>query len=112
MLQADPPPKAVKVTVSKRVPLTGDELIAYEEEQNRKKEEALKASLLKKEQSKASHGTENDTSDPMIIDASSNVAPDGMMIDSCSFLDTCKLFSVRKFLCIQSVYMNWKIYFK
>ncbi|KAG7014767.1 Cleavage and polyadenylation specificity factor subunit 2 [Cucurbita argyrosperma subsp. argyrosperma] len=76
MLQADPPPKAVKVTVSKRVPLTGDELVAYEEEQNRKKEEALKASLLKEEQSKASHGTDNDTGDPMIIDASSNVAPD------------------------------------
>lgn len=96
MLQADPPPKAVKVTVSKRVPLTGDELIAYEEEQNRKKEEALKASLLKEEQSKASHGTDNDTGDPMIIDANSNVLPDGMMIDNYCSLDTCKLFSVWK----------------
>lgn len=70
MLQADPPPKAVKVIVSKRVPLVGEELIAYEEEQNRiKKEEALKASLIKEEELKASHGTENNTSDPMVIDA-------------------------------------------
>lgn len=69
MLQADPPPKAVKVTVSKRVPLVGEELIAYEEEQNRiKKEEALKASLLKEEELKASHGADNNTSDPMVID--------------------------------------------
>ncbi|KAK7279800.1 hypothetical protein RJT34_24858 [Clitoria ternatea] len=35
MLQVDPPSKAVKVVVSKRVPLVGEELIAYEEEQNR-----------------------------------------------------------------------------
>ncbi|KAG5558659.1 hypothetical protein RHGRI_008569 [Rhododendron griersonianum] len=53
MLQADPPPKAVKATMSKRVPLVGDELAAYEEEQNRiKNEEALKASLIKEEESK------------------------------------------------------------
>ena len=39
MLQADPPPKAVKVVVSKRVALVGEELIAYEEEQNRIKKE-------------------------------------------------------------------------
>ncbi|KAM1142092.1 hypothetical protein ACFX13_042708 [Malus domestica] len=71
MLQADPPPKAVKVTISKRVPLVGEELIAYEEEQNRiRKEEALKASLVKEEESKASHGADVNTSDPMIIDAS------------------------------------------
>ncbi|XP_054818663.1 cleavage and polyadenylation specificity factor subunit 2 isoform X2 [Prosopis cineraria] len=70
MLQADPPPKAVKVIVSKKVPLVGEELIAYEEEQNRiKKEEALKASLIKEKELKASHGTENNTSDPMVIDA-------------------------------------------
>ncbi|TQE03901.1 hypothetical protein C1H46_010428 [Malus baccata] len=69
--QADPPPKAVKVTISKRVPLVGEELIAYEEEQNRiRKEEALKASLVKEEESKASHGADVNTSDPMIIDAS------------------------------------------
>lgn len=69
MLQADPPPKAVKVTVSKRVPLVGEELIAYEEEQNRiKKEEALKASLMKEEEFKASQGADNNAIDPMIID--------------------------------------------
>ena len=50
MLQVDPPPKAVKVTMSKRIPLVGDELKAYEEEQERiKKEEAIKASLVKEE---------------------------------------------------------------
>ncbi|XP_057446178.1 cleavage and polyadenylation specificity factor subunit 2 [Lotus japonicus] len=78
MLQADPPPKAVKVTVSKRVPLVGDELIAYEEEQNRiKKEEALKASLIKAEELKASHGADSNTSDPMVIDTGNNlVAPE------------------------------------
>lgn len=69
MLQADPPPKAVKVTVSERVPLVGEELIAYEEEQNRiKKEEALKASLIKEEELKASQGADNNTTDPMVID--------------------------------------------
>lgn len=73
MLQADPPPKAVKVTVSKRVPLVGEELIAYEEEQNRiKKEEALKASLVKEEDLKASHVADNNTSDPMVIDTGNN----------------------------------------
>lgn len=69
MLQADPPPKAVKVTMSRRVPLTGEELTAYEEEQNRlKKEEALKASLIKEEESKASLATDVNSSDPMVID--------------------------------------------
>ncbi|XP_022764729.1 cleavage and polyadenylation specificity factor subunit 2-like isoform X2 [Durio zibethinus] len=69
MLQADPPPKAVKVTMSRRVPLVGEELIAYEEEQNRlKKEEALKASLIKVEESKASHVPDINSSDPMVID--------------------------------------------
>lgn len=73
MLQADPPPKAVKVTVSKRVPLVGEELIAYEEEQNRiKKEEALKASLMKEEEFKASQGVDINTIDPMIIDTGNN----------------------------------------
>lgn len=70
MLQADPPPKAVKVTMSKRVPLVGEELAAYEEEQNRiKKEEALKATLIKEEESKASLRSELTTNDPMVIDA-------------------------------------------
>ena len=70
MLQADPPPKAVKVTMSKRVPLVGEELAAYEEEQNRiKKEEALKASLIKEEESKASLRTELPVNDQMVLDA-------------------------------------------
>ncbi|KAI4311930.1 hypothetical protein MLD38_036794 [Melastoma candidum] len=69
MLQADPPPKAVKITMSKRIPLVGDELIAYEEEQNRlKKEEALKAAIIKEEESKAARVVEN-SSDPMVVDA-------------------------------------------
>ncbi|CAH1440234.1 unnamed protein product [Lactuca virosa] len=66
ILQSDPPPKAVKVTLSKRVPLA-----AYEEEQEKiKKEEALKASLVKEEESnsKAVLGTDVSKSDPMIID--------------------------------------------
>ncbi|CAN6461689.1 unnamed protein product [Victoria cruziana] len=67
MLQVDPPPKAVKVTLSKRVPLVGEELRAYEEEQSRiKKEEALKASL-KEDDLKAS--SEVVQSDPMVIDS-------------------------------------------
>ena len=73
MLQVDPPPKAVKVTMSKRIPLVGDELKAYEEEQERiKKEEAIKASLVKEEELKASHGPNAKASDPMVIDASSS----------------------------------------
>ncbi|KAK2421118.1 cleavage and polyadenylation specificity factor 73-I [Trifolium repens] len=73
MLQADPPPKAVKVTVSKRVPLVGEELVAYEEEQNRiKKEEALKASLMKEEELKASQGADNNSIDAMVIDTGNN----------------------------------------
>ncbi|THG15525.1 hypothetical protein TEA_012046 [Camellia sinensis var. sinensis] len=75
MLQADPPPKAVKVTMSKRVPLVGDELAAYEEERNRiKKEEAIKATLIKEEESKPSHGSDPNVGDPMVIDASSTHA--------------------------------------
>jgi len=73
MLQVDPPPKAVKVTMSKRIPLVGDELKAYEEEQERiKKEEAIKASLVKEEELKASHGPNAKASEPMVIDASSS----------------------------------------
>ncbi|KAK9147507.1 hypothetical protein Scep_006264 [Stephania cephalantha] len=69
-LQADPPPKAVKVTMSKRVPLVGEELRAYEEEQNRiKKEEALKASLSKEEDLKMPHGADDNVIDPMVIDS-------------------------------------------
>ncbi|KAG0454158.1 hypothetical protein HPP92_025462 [Vanilla planifolia] len=68
MLQVDPPPKAVKVTISKRVPLGGDELIAYEEEQERlKKEAALEVSLNKEELKDANAG------DPMVIDAASSL---------------------------------------
>lgn len=70
ILQSDPPPKAVKVTMSKRIPLVGEELAAYEEEQNRKrKEEALKATLIKEEESKATLGAELAAGDPMVIDA-------------------------------------------
>ncbi|VFQ80590.1 unnamed protein product [Cuscuta campestris] len=71
VLQSDPPPKVVKVTMSKRIPLVGEELAAYEEEQNRiKKEEALKASMLKNVESKESFGSGHDVNDPMIIDTS------------------------------------------
>ncbi|XP_059667087.1 cleavage and polyadenylation specificity factor subunit 2 [Cornus florida] len=77
MLQADPPPKAVKVTMSKRVPLVGEELATYEEEQNRiKKEEALKASLIKEEDSKASHASHPTVGDPMVIDSTTHALPD------------------------------------
>ncbi|KAM3261341.1 hypothetical protein ACQJBY_052169 [Aegilops geniculata] len=73
MLQVDPPPKAVKVTMSKRVPLVGDELKAYEEEQERiKKEEVLKASISKEKELKASHESNAKASDPMVVDASSS----------------------------------------
>lgn len=69
MLQSAPPPKFVKVTMSKRVPLAGEELIAYEEEQNRlKREEALRASLVKEEETKASHGPDENSSEPMVVD--------------------------------------------
>ncbi|ERM95057.1 cleavage and polyadenylation specificity factor subunit 2 [Amborella trichopoda] len=71
MLQVDPPPKVVKVTMHKRVPLVGEELKAYEEEQNRiKKEEALKASLSKEDDLKASCIVpDKSLSDPMVIDS-------------------------------------------
>lgn len=100
MLQADPPPKAVKVTMSKRVPLVGEELIAYEEEQNRlRKEEALKASVIKEEESKASHVADSNMSDPMVIDASStHPLPDGMF-NSCNWL---KLIFSRIYYSIES----------
>lgn len=49
--------------------MVGEELAAYEEEQNRiKREEALKATLVKEEELKASVGAEVVTSDPMVID--------------------------------------------
>ncbi|XP_016471443.2 cleavage and polyadenylation specificity factor subunit 2-like [Nicotiana tabacum] len=70
ILQSNPPPKAVKVTMSRRIPLVDEELAAYEEEQNRiKREEALKATLIKEEESKAPIGAEVITGDPMVIDA-------------------------------------------
>lgn len=85
MLQADPPPKAVKVTMSKRVPLVGDELVAYEEEQKRlKKEEELKANMVKEEESKVQHGPEDNLTDPMVIDSSNTIAsPDGNVQSVC-----------------------------
>ncbi|XP_008787501.1 cleavage and polyadenylation specificity factor subunit 2 [Phoenix dactylifera] len=73
MLQVDPPPKAVKVTMSKRVPLGGEELKAYEEEQSRiKKEEALKANLIKEEELRTSPGADANVAVPMVIDANSS----------------------------------------
>ncbi|KAL8141831.1 hypothetical protein V2J09_014863 [Rumex salicifolius] len=69
MLQADPPPKAVKATISKRIPLVGEELAAYEEEQNRKKEEALRASLIKEEESSVTHTADPSADDPMAVDS-------------------------------------------
>ncbi|CAA3000135.1 cleavage and polyadenylation specificity factor subunit 2 [Olea europaea subsp. europaea] len=69
MLQSDPPPRAVKVTMSRRIPLVGEELAAYEEEQNRKREEALKATLVKEEESRASLGAELSAGDPMAVNA-------------------------------------------
>lgn len=87
MLQADPPPKAVKVTVSKRVPLVGEELTAYEEEQKRMKEEALKASIMKEEELKAIRASDNAT-DPMVIDAgNANISSEGTLFLLHSFFD-------------------------
>ncbi|MQM07767.1 hypothetical protein Taro_040619 [Colocasia esculenta] len=72
MLQADPPPKAVKVVMSKRIPLVGEELKVYEEEQERlRKEEALKATLKMEEDLKASLGSDANVADPMVIDSNS-----------------------------------------
>lgn len=80
MLQADPPPKAVKMTTSKRVPLVGEELDAYEEEQNRlKKEDILKASVSKEEELKGTNPSELKSADPMVIDVSiTNALSDGI----------------------------------
>ncbi|CAM6100385.1 unnamed protein product [Calypogeia fissa] len=44
-LQREPPPKVVKVTMSKKIPLTGEELKAFEE-LNRAKQETLKAAII------------------------------------------------------------------
>jgi len=79
MLQADPPPKAVKITLSQRVPLVGEELAAYEEEQKRKKEETLKASLVKEEE--VNTGSDPNLGDPMVIDSrETRTLSDGMFI--------------------------------
>ncbi|RLM59025.1 hypothetical protein C2845_PM18G04780 [Panicum miliaceum] len=68
----DPPPRAVKVTMSKRVPLVGDELKAYEEEQVQiEKEEMLKDRLVKEGELKASDALNAKAFDPVAIDASS-----------------------------------------
>lgn len=81
MLQVDPPPKAVKVMMSKRVPLAGDELKAYEEEQERlKKEEAKKAVLIKEEEVKVPDEVEANLPNPMEIDTSTCVSSDGMLV--------------------------------
>lgn len=82
MLQVDPPPKAVKVTMNKRVPLVGDELKAYEEEQEKiKKEAAQKASLSK--ELRVSLGSDANAGDAMVIDASSShISSDGELFIS------------------------------
>ncbi|CAL4993750.1 unnamed protein product [Urochloa decumbens] len=73
MLQMDPPPRAVKVTMSNRIPLVGDELKAFEEEQVRiKKEEMLKARLVREGGMKDFHGLNAKAFDPVVIDASSS----------------------------------------
>jgi cleavage and polyadenylation specificity factor subunit 2 len=87
MLQVDPPPKAVKVTMSKRVPLVGDELKAYDEEQEKiKKEEALKkASITKVEEVRAasSHLSGSSKGEPMVIDSGSAVvSSEGNLLNS------------------------------
>uniref|UniRef100_A0ACD5T9S1 Uncharacterized protein n=1 Tax=Avena sativa TaxID=4498 RepID=A0ACD5T9S1_AVESA len=87
MLQVDPPPKAVKVTMSKRIPLVAEELKAYEEEQERiKQEEALKASLSK-EEVKASHGLNAKASDPMVVDASTSCTSSNAGSNVCGSVD-------------------------
>ncbi|KAJ3693032.1 hypothetical protein LUZ60_012127 [Juncus effusus] len=77
MLQVDPPPKAVKVKMSKRVPLVGDELKEYEEEKERikKEEELKKLSNLKNEELKAVSSviSESTVLDPMDLDAGSSI---------------------------------------
>ncbi|CAL4981339.1 unnamed protein product [Urochloa decumbens] len=73
MLQMDPPPRAVKVTMSNRIPLVGDELKAFEEEQVRiKKEEMLKVRLVKEGGMKDFHGLNAKAFHPVVIDASSS----------------------------------------
>ena len=68
--------------MSRRVPLVGEELIAYEEEKNwLKKEEALKASLIKEEESKVSHVSDINSSDPMVIDTNNkHPSLDGILL--------------------------------
>ncbi|KAK8946198.1 Cleavage and polyadenylation specificity factor subunit 2 [Platanthera guangdongensis] len=88
MLQVDPPPKAVKVIVSKRVPLAGDELKAYEEEQERVKNEAALKASLNKEKLRTSQGPDANTGDPMVIDASScHISADAAASRSGGFRD-------------------------
>lgn len=50
MLQSEPAPKVVKVTMSRKIPLTGDELKAYEEEQSRLNKEAAQNALKAREE--------------------------------------------------------------
>jgi cleavage and polyadenylation specificity factor subunit 2 len=48
-LQTEPPPKVVKVTMSQKVPLTGEELKAFEE-QSRAKQDILKTANISHEE--------------------------------------------------------------
>ncbi|KAM0070739.1 hypothetical protein Hdeb2414_s0001g00016681 [Helianthus debilis subsp. tardiflorus] len=69
MLQLDPPSNAIIVNRSKRVPLVREELATYEEEQETiKKEVALKATLVKEEESKAVVDADVSKTDPILID--------------------------------------------
>lgn len=69
--------------MSRRIPLVDEELAAYEEEQNRiKREEALRATLVKEEESKALIGAEVITGDPMVIDANVTHASSNGIVQS------------------------------
>ena len=94
------------MTMSRRVPLVGDELIAYEEEQKRlKREEELKASLIKEEELKVSHGPDNNSSDPMVIDSGNTHSPlDGTLLQlminhCCDFLQLYISCTTKSFDC-------------
>lgn len=74
LLQSEPAPKVVKVTMSRKVPLTGDELKAYEEEQSRlSKEAAQNAMKAHEEENKGSHlaGLSGASADTIMSEAGS-----------------------------------------
>ncbi|KAI5055518.1 hypothetical protein GOP47_0029039 [Adiantum capillus-veneris] len=78
MLQAEPSPKFVKVTLSKKVLLTGDELKAYEEEQSRLSKEAQQNAMkLQEEESKAAQvpGAPGLSADVIMTEAGTSQLP-------------------------------------